>query len=104
MKAWLQLLLVEKKNERTTSSLHSPPQELPVPRRKCAEDRLQGRASAAALRLGARQDRAEPHLGGVVQEAARARPGDQARPLPGAAALRDRLRRDDHADERHPAG
>jgi ribosomal protein S6 len=77
----------EKKNERPTSSLHPPAQELPVLRRQCAQDRLQGRAPAAALRLRARQDRAEPHIGGVVQEAARARPGDQARPLPGAPAL-----------------
>src|SRR4030095_13487194 len=64
----------EKKNERPTSSLHPSPQELPVLRRQCAEDRLQGRAPAAALRLGARQDRAEPPLGGVVPKATRARP------------------------------
>ena len=33
------------------------------------------------------------HHRGVGQEAARARPGDQARPLPGPAALRDPLMR-----------
>src|SRR6266446_4675904 len=94
----------EKKNERPTSPLHPPPQELPVLRRQRAEDRLQGRAPPAALRLGARQDRAQPHLGGIVQEAARARPGDQARPLPGAPALPHRLAgRRCHADQRHPA-
>ena len=66
-----------------------PPQDLPVLRRQRAEDRLQGRQAAAALRLRARQDRAEPHHRGVGQEAARARAGDQARALPRPAALRD---------------
>src|ERR1700742_1850274 len=32
-------------------SVLSPPQDLPVFRRKCAEDRLQGRPPAAAVRL-----------------------------------------------------
>ena len=50
--------------------------------------------AAAALRLRARQDRAEPHHRGVGQEAARTRPGDQARALPRPAALRDPLRSD----------
>ena len=68
-----------------------PPQDLPVLRRQCAEDRLQGRQAAAALRLRARQDRAEPHHRGLGEEAARARPGDQARALPRPAALRDPL-------------
>ena len=49
-----------------------PPQDLSVHRRQRAEDRLQGRAAAAALRFGARQDRAEPDHGGFRQEAARA--------------------------------
>ena len=66
-----------------------PPQDLPVLRRQRAEDRLQGREAAAALRLRARQDRAEPHHRGLGQEAARARAGDQARALPRLAALRD---------------
>ena len=47
-----------------------PPQDLPVHRRQRAEDRLQGREAVAALRLGARQDRAEPHHRGLDQEAA----------------------------------
>jgi len=47
-----------------------PPQELPVHRRERAEDRLQGREAAGALRLRARQDRAEPHHRGLRQEAA----------------------------------
>src|SRR5262249_57667100 len=38
-----------------------PPQDLSVLRRQCPEDRLQGRAAAAALPLRARQDRAHPH-------------------------------------------
>ena len=42
-----------------------PPQDLSVLRRQRAQDRLQGRAAAAALHLGARQDRAEPHHRGV---------------------------------------
>ena len=41
-----------------------------------------------ALHLRARQDRALAHHGGLRQEAARARAGDQARPLPRPAALR----------------
>src|SRR5947209_17176648 len=68
-----------------------PPQDLSVLRRQRAEDRLQGREAAAALRVGARQDRAEPHYGGVGQEAARARARDQAGAFPGPPALRDRI-------------
>src|SRR3990167_226787 len=94
----------ETKNERPTPSLHTPSQELPVLRRQRAGHRLQGRAPSAALRLRARQDRAQPHLGGVVEEAARTRPGDQARALSGAPALPHRLAGGpNHADERHPA-
>ena len=40
----------------------------------------------------ARQDRAQPHHRGLGQEAARTGGGDQARPLPGAAALHRELR------------
>src|SRR5262249_38369126 len=69
-----------------------PPQDVPVHRRQRAEDRLQGRQAAAALRLRARQDRAEPHHRGLDQEAARTLAGDQAGALPGPAALRDALR------------
>src|SRR5947209_7576582 len=47
----------------------SPPQILPVLRPERAEDRLQGRAPVAALRLRARQDRAEPHHRGIDPEA-----------------------------------
>src|SRR5262245_50686171 len=69
----------------------SPPQDLPVLRDQCAEDRLQGRAASATLRFRARQDRAEPDHGGFRQEAARARARHQARPLSRLAALRDPL-------------
>src|SRR5471032_633957 len=72
-----------KKYERATPSLHAPPQELPLLGHQRAEDRLQVRAPSAALRLRARQDRAEPHFRSVVEEAALTRAGDQARPLPG---------------------
>ena len=48
-----------------------PPQEdLPVHRHERAEDRLQGSQAARALRVRARQDRAEPHHRGLCQEAA----------------------------------
>ena len=52
-----------------------------------AQDRLQGRAAAAALHLRARQDRAEPHHRGLDQEAARAVARDQARALSRPSAL-----------------
>ena len=71
-------------------SVLPPAQDLPVLRRQCAEDRLQGRQAVAALRVGARQDRAEPHHRGVGQEAARTGAGDQTLALPRPAALRDR--------------
>ena len=56
-----------------------------------AEDRLQGHAPAVALHLRARQDRAVAHHRGFGQQAARTRPGDQARALPRPAALRHSL-------------
>src|ERR1700685_836514 len=74
---------------RRTPAVLSPPQELPVLWRQCAEDRLQGRQALAALRVGARQDRSEPHHRGFGEEAARARPSDQACALPWAFALRN---------------
>src|ERR1700728_3217730 len=46
---------------RRTPPVHSPPQELSVLRRQCAQDRLQRRQTAATVRIGARQDRSEPH-------------------------------------------
>src|SRR5690606_19557378 len=58
-----------------------------------SEDRLQGRAPAAALHFRARQDRAVADHGGQPEEAARTRQGDQARPFPGAAALRRKVGR-----------
>jgi small subunit ribosomal protein S6 len=68
-------------------------------------DALEEGPSAIMLRSAEKSDRAEPHLGGVVQEAARTRPGDQARAFPGASALSHRLAGGRcHADERHPAG
>src|ERR1700759_4012248 len=53
-----------------TPSVFSSPQDLPVHGCECAEDRLQGFQAADALRLGARQDRAEPHHCRFRQEAA----------------------------------
>src|SRR5947208_1396587 len=55
------------------------------------EDRLQGFQAVDALRLRARQDRAEPHHRGLRQEAARARPRHQARAFPWPLALRNPL-------------
>src|SRR5215471_8668411 len=62
-------------------------QILPLLGAACAQDRLQGREAAAALRLRARQDRTEPHHRGLDQEAARTGAGDQARALPRSFAL-----------------
>ena len=73
---------------RRPPALLPPPQVLPLLRPERAEDRLQGRAPAVPLPVGARQDRAEPHHRGQREEAARAGECHQARPLPGAAALR----------------
>jgi hypothetical protein len=55
-------------------TLLPPPQGLPVLGRQRAEDRLQGRPSAAALHLRARQDRPGPHHRRLGQEAARTGP------------------------------
>ena len=66
-------------------------QILPVLRTQRAEDRLQGRPAVAALRLRARQDRAEPHHRGIDAEAARAGAGDQAGAVPRPAALHREL-------------
>jgi small subunit ribosomal protein S6 len=63
-------------------------QDLSVHRHQRAQDRLQGRAAVAALRLGARQDRAEPNHRRLGQEAARTGESNQARPLPRAIAVR----------------
>src|SRR6202795_4018990 len=68
-----------------------PPQELPVLRRQCAEDRLQGCQAPAAVRIGTRQDRSKPHHRRLGKETARARASDQARAVSRAAALRDPL-------------
>src|SRR5262249_38838507 len=72
-------------------SVLPPPQDLSVLRGQHAQDRLQGREAPAALHLGARQDRAEPHHGGIGEEAARAGDRDQALALSRAAPLRDPL-------------
>src|SRR5215471_8774503 len=64
------------------AALLPPAQDLPLLERSRPEDRLQGREAPAALPLGARQDRAEPHHRGLGQEAASPGPGHQARPLP----------------------
>src|SRR6516164_7094855 len=66
-----------------TPSVFPSPQELPVHGRECAENRLQGFQALDALRLRARQDRAEPHHRGLRKEAAGARACHQARTLPG---------------------
>src|SRR5580658_1314581 len=55
---------------RRTPAVFSPPQELPILRRQRTEDRLQGRQAVAALRVGTRQDRSEPHHRGLGEEAA----------------------------------
>src|SRR5690348_2966520 len=53
-----------------TPSVFPPPQDLSVHGSERAEDRLQGFQAVDALRIRARQDRAEPHHGGLRQEAA----------------------------------
>src|SRR5689334_22770710 len=55
---------------RCPPSVFPSPQVLPVHGSECAEDRLQGFQAADALRLRARQDRAEPHHRRLRQEAA----------------------------------
>src|SRR3954463_10171865 len=55
---------------RCTPSVFPPPQDLSVHGSERAEDRLQGFQAADALRLRARQDRAEPHHRRLRQEAA----------------------------------
>src|SRR5215469_16551607 len=74
-----------------SSAILSPPQDLSIFRRQCAEDRLQGREALAALCLRARQDRAESDYSGVRQEAAGAGAGHQTRPLSRIVALCDPL-------------
>src|SRR5712692_5513857 len=75
-----------------TPSVFPPSQDLPVHGSECAEDRLQGFQAADALRVRARQDRAEPHHGRVRQEAARTRARHQALPFSRPLALRDSLK------------
>src|ERR1700736_1946183 len=74
-----------------TPSVFPPPQDLPVHGSECAENRLQGFQAADALRLRARQDRAEPHHGRLCQEAARTRARHQALAFPRPLALRHSL-------------
>src|SRR5690606_9954750 len=76
-----------------------PPEGLPVLGRQLAEDRLQGRQAAAALRLRTRQDRALADHRRVGQEAARTGQGHQALPLPGPAPLRREIRRPPHESD-----
>src|SRR6056297_2229501 len=83
----------ERKGTPDGKAVLPPPQGLPLLRRQCTQDRLQGHAPAAALRLGAGQDRALPDHRRVLQEATRTVPRDQARPLPRASALRREVRR-----------
>src|SRR4030081_3908624 len=70
-------------------SVFPPSQDLPVYGSECAEDRLQGFQAFDALRVRARQDRAEPHHRRLRQEAARTRARHQALAFPRSAALRD---------------
>src|ERR1700738_3513341 len=72
-----------------TPSVFPPSQDLPVHGSECAEDRLQGFKAFDALRVRARQDRAERHHRRLRQEAARTRPRHQALAFPRSAALRD---------------
>src|SRR3954447_21003976 len=76
-----------------TPSVFPPPQDLPVHGSERAEDRLQGFQAVDALRLRARQDRAEPHHGRLRQEAARTRARHQALAFPRSASLRHSLTR-----------
>src|SRR5277367_1688752 len=77
---------------RAPSPLFPPSQVVPIFGRQRAENRLQGHASVVALHLRTRQDRAVAHHRGERRQAARARPGDQARPVPGPFALCDPLK------------
>src|SRR5690606_13045172 len=72
---------------RRAASVPPSPQDVPVLWRQRAQDRLQGLASARALHLRARQDRAEPYHRGVGEQAARAGQGHQACALSGPSAL-----------------
>src|SRR3954465_950600 len=76
-----------------TPSVFPPPQDLPVHGSECAKDRLQGFQAVDALRLRARQDRAEPHHRSLRQEAARTGAGHQALAIPRSASLRHSLTR-----------
>src|SRR3954468_13904202 len=75
-----------------TPSVLPPPQDLSVHGSERAKDRLQGFQAPDALRIGARQDRAEPHHRGFRKEATRTRPRHQARAFLRSAALRDSLK------------
>src|SRR5262245_13712094 len=86
-----------------TPSVFPPPQDLPVHGSERAEDRLQGFKAVDALRVRARQDRAEPHHGRLGQEAARTRARDQALAFPRSPALRHSLKRDGMRLNRHRA-
>src|SRR5258706_5927479 len=76
-----------------TPSVFPPSQDLPVHGSECAEDRLQGFQAFDALRVRARQDRAEPHHRRLRQEAARTRARHQALAFPRSAALRHSLKK-----------
>src|SRR5690606_4147846 len=74
-------------------AVSSPPQDLSLLRPERAENRLQGCAPPAALHFRARQDRALAYHCCQSEEAARARQGNQARPLPGTSPLRGEVTR-----------
>src|SRR6204780_2812399 len=76
------------RNGRTKSlPLHAAQEILSLHRRRRHHDRLQGSGDAEELRDRDRQDRAEPHHRHQEFLPASAGHGDQARALPGAAAL-----------------
>src|ERR1700689_4004671 len=76
------------RNGRTKSlPLHAAQEILSLHRRRRHHDRLQGSGDAEELRDRDRQDRAEPHHRHQEFLPAPAGHGDQARALPGAAAL-----------------
>src|ERR1700739_4675687 len=78
-------------SRRSAPAVLPPPQKLPILRRQCAEDRLQGRQAVAAVRVRARQDPPKPHHRRLGEETARARASDQASAVSWVAPLRDPL-------------
>src|SRR5579883_700336 len=74
-------------SRRSTPAVFPPSQKLPVLRRQCAEDRLQGRQAAAAVRVRTGQDRPQPHYRGLGKKAAGTCASNQTRALSRAAPV-----------------